>query len=87
MAKYHEYIEKVNVSIGNKISSLRIAKGLPRNRLAGSIGVTHQQLHKYEKGTNRISVGRLVLIAQALQQPVNFFYEGIDIDIDNKNQS
>ena len=78
MARKNEYIQEVDKFIGGKVYSLRLAKGLSRQQLAEVIDVTHQQLQKYEKGVNRISVGRLVLIAKALGKNVNYFYEGID---------
>jgi len=78
MAYKNEYLQKVGKLIGEEVYSLRLAAGLSRQQLAKVIGVTHQQLQKYEKGTNRISVGRLVLIAKALGTEVAFFYEGID---------
>ncbi len=78
MARQHIYIEEVDKFIGGKIYNLRLAKGMSRQQLAELIGVTHQQLQKYEKGSNRISAGRLVLIAQALGKTVEFFYEGLE---------
>lgn len=78
MARQHDYISQVDKFIGNKIYSLRLGKGLSRQQLAEVIGVTHQQLQKYEKGTNRISAGRLVLIARALEKTPEYFYEGFD---------
>lgn len=78
MVRKNDYILKVDKFIGGKIYSLRLAKGLSRQQLSKVIGVTHQQLQKYEKGTNRISVGRLVLIAKALSKDVSYFYEGLE---------
>jgi transcriptional regulator with XRE-family HTH domain len=78
MARKNDYIQEVDKFIGDKIYSLRLAKGLSRQQLAEVIGVTHQQLQKYEKGTNRISVGRLVLIAKALGKTIEYFYQGLD---------
>ena len=78
MARKNDYIKEIDQFIGKKIYSLRLAKGLSRQQLADLIEVTHQQLQKYEKGTNRISVGRLVLIAKALSKTVSYFYEGLD---------
>ncbi len=69
---------KLDKFIGSKIYSLRLAKGLSRKTVAETIGVTHQQLQKYEKGSNRLSVGRLALIAKALEKNSSYFYEGID---------
>ena len=78
MARQNEYIEQVDKFIGNKIYQLRLAKGLSRQQLSDMIGVTHQQLQKYEKGNNRISVGRLVLISKALDKNISYFYEGLE---------
>lgn len=78
MARKNDLINKIDKFIGNKIYMLRLAKGLARQQLAEQISVTHQQLQKYEKGTNRISAGRLVLIAKALERSVNYFYAGFD---------
>ena len=78
MARKNDYIEEIDKFIGGKIYSLRLAKGLSRQQLSKVIGVTHQQLQKYEKGINRISVGRLVLISKALDKNISYFYEGIE---------
>ncbi len=80
MARKNEFTEKIDTYIGMKIHELRISMGLSRQQLADKIGVTHQQLQKYEKGTNRISAGRLAAIAKALNKPVAFFFEGADDD-------
>jgi transcriptional regulator with XRE-family HTH domain len=71
---------EIDKHIGSKILSLRLALGLSRDQLAKKLDVTQQQLQKYEKGTNRISVSRLVVIAKALSQGVSYFYEGLSDD-------
>ncbi|XVN43503.1 MAG: helix-turn-helix transcriptional regulator [Candidatus Rickettsia vulgarisii] len=78
MARKNEFLEKIDQFIGGKIYSLRLAKGYSRQQLAEVIGVTHQQLQKYEKGTNRISTGRLILIAKALDKTIDYFYQGLE---------
>ena len=78
MARQNNHIQEIDKFIGGKVYSLRLAKGLSRQQLASIIDVTHQQLQKYEKGTNRISAGRLVLIAKALSKDVSYFYDGLD---------
>lgn len=78
MARKNDYIQEIDMFIGGKVHSLRLAKGLSRSQLSKVIGVTNQQLLKYEKGTNRISAGRLVLIAKALSKEVLYFYEGLN---------
>jgi transcriptional regulator with XRE-family HTH domain len=59
------------------IRERRIMVGLTQQQLAGLLGVTYQQTHKYEKGVNRVSAGRLFEIAQILEVPVGAFYEGL----------
>ena len=78
MARKNEHIKQIDKIIGDKIYHLRLGKGLSREELAKVIGVTHQQLQKYERGVNRLSVGRMVLIAKALKKPIAYFYEGIN---------
>lgn len=78
MARKNEFTERVDKVIGNRILELRMAYGWSREQLAGKIGVTHQQLQKYEKGTNRITVGRLLSISRAFQRPVAAFFEGVE---------
>ncbi len=52
--------------------------GLTQQEMAELIGVTYQQAHKYERGINRVSAGRLFDIAQALGVPVSHFFEGLE---------
>jgi len=59
MGRKNSYLDEIDKFIGNKIYSLRLAKGLPRQELSKVIGVTHQQLQKYENGSNRVSASRL----------------------------
>src|SRR5437879_13799586 len=63
--------------IGGRIRERRIMLGLTQQQLADIIGVTYQQAHKYERGINRASAGRLFEIARALSAPISYFYEGI----------
>ncbi|HTT80803.1 MAG TPA: helix-turn-helix transcriptional regulator [Stellaceae bacterium] len=63
--------------VGARIRERRIMLGLTQQQLADTIGVTYQQAHKYERGINRVSAGRLYEIAQVLNAPISYFYEGI----------
>jgi transcriptional regulator with XRE-family HTH domain len=63
--------------VGARIRERRIMMGLSQQQLAKMIGVTYQQAHKYERGLNRISAGRLFEIAQVLGVPVSWFFEGL----------
>jgi transcriptional regulator with XRE-family HTH domain len=66
-----------DLEIGRKIRALRLERGLSQSGLADGIGLTFQQVQKYEKGTNRVSAGRLHRIAELLNIPVMFFYGGM----------
>jgi transcriptional regulator with XRE-family HTH domain len=55
----------------------RIMVGMSQQQIAELIGVTYQQVHKYERGLNRVSASRLYSIAQALGVEVGYFYEGL----------
>jgi len=63
--------------VGARIRERRIMLGLSQQQLAQMIGVTYQQAHKYERGLNRISAGRLYEIAQVLGVPVSWFFDGL----------
>ena len=78
MGRKNSYLDVIDKFIGQKIYSLRLAQGLPRGQLSKVIGVTHQQLQKYENGTNRVAASRLALIAKALGREVSYFYEGFE---------
>jgi transcriptional regulator with XRE-family HTH domain len=62
--------------IAKRVRALRLQRGLSQSQLSSVLQVTPQQVQKYEKGTDRISAGRLQQIAEVLQAPVAFFYEG-----------
>src|SRR5215468_1924040 len=67
----------VDDHVGGRIRDRRITLGLTQQQLAEMIGVSYQQAHKYERGTNRVSAGRLFEIARALSAPISYFYEGV----------
>jgi len=63
-------------TIGSRIAALRSAQGLSQTMLGQAIGVSFQQVQKYEKGRNRIGAGRLQAIADLLKVPVETFFAG-----------
>ena len=63
--------------VGNRIRERRILMGLSQQQMAKLIGVTYQQAHKYERGINRISAGRLFEISRVLDVGVDHFFEGL----------
>ena len=64
--------------VGTRIRERRVMLGLSQQQMADMIGVTYQQAHKYERGINRISAGRLYEIARVLNVPITFFFDGIE---------
>ena len=64
--------------VGRKIRERRIMLGLSQHQMAELAGVTYQQAHKYERGINRISAGRLFTLSQVLNVPVSYFFEGLE---------
>lgn len=76
MARKTERADGIDKHIGKRIREQRENLGLTQSQLAEAIHVSYQQIHKYERGSNRISAGRLWLIAEALQMPVQHFYDG-----------
>ena len=76
-----------DIEIGRKIRALRLERGLSQSNLADGIGLTFQQVQKYEKGTNRVSAGRLQRIAEMLKIPVTFFYGGAGARVKKRETS
>jgi len=62
--------------IAKRLRALRLQRGMSQSELGNVLGVTFQQVQKYEKGTNRVSAGRLQRIAETFDVPVAFFYSG-----------
>lgn len=75
MPRGNEYVTKVNRDVGSKIKELRISKGWGMDVLAEKIDVTHQQVYKYENGTNAISCGRLKNVAEVFDVSVGYFFD------------
>ena len=70
-------IKSIEQHVGKQIRQRRILLGLTQQQLADLIGVTYQQAHKYERGINRVSAGRLYGIARVLGVDVSYFFEGL----------
>jgi transcriptional regulator with XRE-family HTH domain len=65
----------IDVHVGSRIRSRRMALKISQEKLADGLGLTFQQVQKYEKGTNRVGASRLQMIAAILTVPVSFFFE------------
>ncbi|TKZ20542.1 helix-turn-helix transcriptional regulator [Shimia litoralis] len=70
----------VDVHVGKRIRQRRWLTGMTQQQLAQQVGIKFQQIQKYETGANRVSASRLWDIADALEVPVSFFFEGIEVD-------
>jgi transcriptional regulator with XRE-family HTH domain len=66
----------VDRHVGSRVRMRRMLVGMSQEKLGEALGITFQQIQKYEKGTNRIGASRLHQIARVLSVPVEFFYEG-----------
>jgi transcriptional regulator with XRE-family HTH domain len=69
---------EIDAHIGARLRAARLRSGLSQENLAGRLGITFQQIQKYEKGTNRISASRLLQIATVLNMPVADFFTGLE---------
>ncbi len=67
----------VDKHVGQRVRMRRIQLGMSQEKLGHSLGLTFQQVQKYEKGANRISAGKLVEISKALKVPVAFFFQDL----------
>jgi transcriptional regulator with XRE-family HTH domain len=69
-------------AMGMRVREARLAAGLSQEKLGDILGVTFQQVQKYEKGVNRISSGRLKLLAETFDRPLTYFFgEGEDAEV------
>ncbi|MEA2894299.1 MAG: hypothetical protein QOI05_5092 [Bradyrhizobium sp.] len=66
----------VDRHVGSRVRMRRIMLGMSQEKLGEGLGLTFQQIQKYEKGTNRIGASRIQHIAEILQVPVSFLFEG-----------
>lgn len=67
----------VDVHVGGRVRLRRMLLGMSQEKLADRLGITFQQIQKYEKGANRIGASRLQQISQALETPIAFFFEDL----------
>ncbi|MBA5776086.1 helix-turn-helix transcriptional regulator [Stappia sp. F7233] len=65
----------IDVHVGSRVRLRRMMLGMSQEKLGESLGITFQQIQKYEKGTNRIGASRLQHISTVLKVPVSFFFE------------
>lgn len=75
----------IDVHVGHRIRLRRTLLGLSQEKLASLLGLTFQQVQKYERGMNRVGASRLWDISKVLEVPINFFYEDMNKDVANQS--
>lgn len=68
----------IDKTVGKNLCKLRLWRGVTQGELGEAVGVTFQQIQKYETGRNRISVSRLWQFSKVLKIPVEVFYDGVE---------
>ncbi len=74
----------IDAYVGSRVRTRRTLLGLSLEKLGETLGVSYQQLQKYEKGSNRISASRLYQISKILDVPVSYFYEDMPDELGRK---
>ncbi|MGJ5149826.1 helix-turn-helix domain-containing protein [Bradyrhizobium sp. HKCCYLR1023] len=77
----------IDNQVGANIRLRRMALGMSQSALADKLGITFQQVQKYEKGNNRVTIGRLAQIAAALQVSAGFFLAGTPLDLSGETRA
>lgn len=75
----------VDVHVGRRIRTRRLVRGWTQDELAKSVDLSFQQVQKYERGSNRVSAGRLYELSKALDVPIQYFFD--DYDTENLNKA
>ncbi len=72
----------IDIHVGNRVRMRRTLLGMSQEKLGDELGLTFQQVQKYERGMNRIGASRLWDISKVLNTPIEFFYDGMNEDIE-----
>ena len=75
--------DRIDVEIGARLKQARVAARLSQTELGAHLGISFQQIQKYEKGKNRISSGRLYKIARVLGVKITYFFDDVDHLLDS----
>lgn len=78
MPSLAQRLRKIDVQIGHRLRELRIRRGLSQEALGDMLGISFQQVQKYEKGSNRLAGSTMWDISQRLDVPITWFFEGIE---------
>jgi transcriptional regulator with XRE-family HTH domain len=77
VAAKRAHLNPVDSQVGARMRARRLVLGVSQEDLGKAVGVSFQQIQKYEKGANRIGASRLQKLAHALQVPISYFFEGM----------
>jgi transcriptional regulator with XRE-family HTH domain len=86
MAKSARGVRDFDAKIGQRIREARQAQDMSQTLLANALGISFQQIQKYENGSNRVSAARLYDIAKILGMPITYFYEGAEVFVRSVNR-
>lgn len=75
---------EIDLHVGRRLRRRRRLLGLTQQQLGATVGIRFQQIQKYESGANRLSAARLFELARALDVPVQYFYDGLDMNGDQE---
>jgi transcriptional regulator with XRE-family HTH domain len=78
---------KTDVHIGRRLRERRVSLGMSQSELAEKLGVSFQQVQKYERGTNRVSASRLFDLSRVLDTDMNFFFEDMPAEVAARSPS
>lgn len=70
----------IDIHVGGRVRLRRTMLGMSQDKLADALGLTFQQIQKYEKGVNRIGASRVFEISRVLSVPIQFFFDDFDVD-------
>ena len=76
----------IDIYVGSRVRMRRMLVNMSQEKLGEQLGLTFQQVQKYEKGVNRVSAGRLFEIASVMGVAVNYFYDGAESQLEDDRQ-
>ena len=77
----------IDVHVGSRVRLRRTLLGMSQEKLGDAIGLTFQQVQKYERGANRVGSSRLFDLARVLEVPIAYFFEDMEASVANKSPS
>lgn len=78
--------DPIDIHVGSRIRLRRTLLSMSQEKLADALGITFQQVQKYENGSNRVGASRLFHISKILKVPVSFFYEGLEQNLEEHSE-